>query len=222
MSILGESRLLYWFLIRQALTPITHLSMTPYLMYFKSISVLIIAFSVSAASAAEPFRLVALAESVPDGERELDFRRFGEIQLNNRGQVAFGAVLSSAPTRGGYWAEDKEFSLRRVATERDQAPGTDGLTFSSLRFPRIDDAGRVSLMGETTIFSGFTRTTQYGLWSESFGDGLELIAYSHQQAPGANGAAYSRDFLSAPCHCRPSSRTQRDTLRLMRRLLAET
>ena len=97
--------------------------------------------------------------------------------LNNLGQVAFSARVSSPQFSDGIWSEGSG-SLELVAFEGDVAPGTTN-NFGNLlnSTPAFNDAGQTAFLGEAG--------SDQGIWSEG-GGSLALVALEGQMAPGTN------------------------------------
>jgi hypothetical protein len=126
----------------------------------------------------------------------------GTVRLNDAGQTAFIGTLTGsgvdASNDQSIWST-RLGSLALVAREGDQAPGApDGVRLgpitNSLSFC-FNNAGRIA-------FSALDSTNASSLWAESAG-GLELVARSGSQAPGApsgvnfNGLGTQQNFNDA-------------------------
>ena len=128
---------------------------------------------------------------------------FGHSPLvNHNGQLAFKATLQDPTGRvledgHSIVAENEDFSLRLVAREGEDAPGTIAAQFTTDPFgnPTINGQGQ-------TAFNGFLRgpniddTNNVGIWTEGSGTGLELLARKGSIAPQSGGAVFST--LSRP------------------------
>jgi hypothetical protein len=117
----------------------------------------------------------------PAGE---SFSVFGDVRINNKGQIAFSASLLSSPGSSpdplfnrGIWSEGSG-QLMEVAHVRSEAPGASGATFSGFENPVINRAGR------TAFCAYLANPSLIGLWSEGRGE-LALVALAGAQAPGA-------------------------------------
>ncbi len=114
--------------------------------------------------------------------------------LNNAGQTAFLAVLTSIGVNGGLgtglWSEGSD-SLALVARSDDPAPGTpDGVNFSNFNFFDVpfvlNDAGQTAFLASLTG-SGVDSTNDRGIWATDSNGDLQLIAREGdplQVAPG--------------------------------------
>jgi len=124
------------------------------------------------------------------------------IRLNDVGQSAFVATLTgvgvSASNDQSIWS-DRSGSLSLVSREGDPAPGAPvgvrlGAITSPLSFCQ-NNVGRIA-------FSALDSTNTSSLWAEGAG-GLELVARSGSQAPGAptgvnfNGVGEQQNFNDA-------------------------
>ncbi|MEL6497992.1 MAG: choice-of-anchor tandem repeat NxxGxxAF-containing protein [Planctomycetota bacterium] len=114
---------------------------------------------------------------------------FFSRNINESGAVTFEAPLEGAGINSNndrsIWFGSSATDLRLVARSGDTAPGTtDGAVFASgIGDPVANDLGEVAFSG---IVAGVSVTdmNDQGVWSETGGTGLRLIAREHQQAPG--------------------------------------
>jgi len=108
---------------------------------------------------------------------------FGQLGINDEGQVAFFGVLSGAGVNSSnsdsIWS-DGGGSLALVAREGSPAPETSG-NFTFLNNPVINGAGKTAFGGSFSGFEDFGR----GIWSEG-GGSLALVARSGSVAPGTS------------------------------------
>jgi len=115
-----------------------------------------------------------------------DFSNFGNVVLNNSGEIA---VLGSLAGPGvdssndqGIWLGDSD-SLNLVTREGRRAPGTTA-RFASFLSPVLNDKGQAAFRGDLTG-SGVSSTNNRGIWSEA-GGSLALIAREGSSAPGTS------------------------------------
>jgi hypothetical protein len=124
-----------------------------------------------------------------DVEAGVNFGFLSNVDVNELGQVTFGAFLSDG--RGGIWS-DRGGDLHLIAMTRIHAPGTpDGVIFQSLSTsPLLNDNGEVAFTGrldgpgvKDVLFN------RDGLWSDVGGQ-LHLVARTGSPAPGVNAANF--------------------------------
>jgi len=91
--------------------------------------------------------------------------------------------------------------IRTVAVSGDFAPDAQGAVFRSFSSPQINNLGRVAFTAQQ-LGPGIDppsaqndRITEFGVWSEGLGSGLELVARGDDIAPGTDGKAFRRVFL---------------------------
>jgi hypothetical protein len=123
------------------------------------------------------------------------------IILNNAGQTAFQAFLTGNGVDGsnyiGIWSESSE-GLSLVARTGNQAPGTpNGVNFSSLNRPVLNDAGKIAFLGGLAGI-GVDSTNFWGVWSNRSGN-LALVARAGEPVPGMpSGIMFSGPIFGEP------------------------
>ena len=118
----------------------------------------------------------------------------------NRLLMLLAACLCTAAGRDGERA-CADNMIRTVAVSGDFAPDAQGAVFRSFSSPQINNLGRVAFTAQQ-LGPGIDppsaqndRITEFGVWSEGLGSGLELVARGDDIAPGTDGKAFRRVFL---------------------------
>lgn len=91
--------------------------------------------------------------------------------------------------------------IRTVAVSGTLAPDAQGAMFRSFSSPRINNLGHVAFTAQQlgpgidppSAQNDFI--TEFGVWSEGLGSGLELVARADDIAPGTDGKAFNHVFL---------------------------
>jgi hypothetical protein len=128
--------------------------------------------------------------AAPGTPAGVNFANFTNPMLNGAGNTAFLATLSGAAVTtandGGLWAQ-RDSALDLVAREGAQAPGVAaGINFASLADATLNPAGQLAFSA-TLAGAGITTANDAGLWAQSIGGELKLIAREGdplQVAPG--------------------------------------
>lgn len=130
--------------------------------------------------------IAVTGDQVPDGNGI--FRTVGRPSLNNSGQVAFAASLSS--TSGGENDNAGVFrggrtTLEQIARKGDIAPDSDGV-FSGLTGGPINDAGQVAFLSRLTDSSNDSGDG-FSIFRANSGGELTQIVRVGSDAPDGNG-----------------------------------
>ncbi len=139
--------------------------------------------------------VVRAGEAAPGAAASARYRFFetnGYVCLNNAGQVAFEASLTS--DANGIWA-GKPGHLAAVAQDGDLAPGTDGAQIYFPEEPVLNHAGQVafrSYLGGPGVQPQVNNEALW-LWSP---DGLSLICRAGDHAPGTSEGVVFRTMIS--------------------------
>lgn len=149
-----------------------------------------------------PHPVVSVGEQAGVMEEGVVWSRFNDAGINNRGEVAFEAMLAGPgvdrSNDEGIWVSGQ--STRLVARTGQQAPGTDpGVVFNAIPLspPRMvfGEQGVVftaALRGPNTNFSNNS-----GIWAES-SRGLQLVARAGDPAPGTSPGTVFSFFAFLP------------------------
>ncbi len=126
--------------------------------------------------------------AAPGTDAGVNFIGFFDPVINDLGQIAFrGIVTGTGVTSSndyGIWSQGGGSGLSLIAREGDAAPGTGpGVSFSFLNDPVFNGAGQIAFRGNITG-TGVSSSNNVGIWSESGGGGLALIAREGDAAPG--------------------------------------
>ncbi len=126
------------------------------------------------------FRTVILSSDVAPGAGEYDtFNSFSAPLLANDGRVAFGSMMapsgSSLPPRA-LWRESAIGNLQLIGMQDQQAPGLpDGVTFATFNYFDMNEKGEVAF-ATGLRGPGITPQNGGGLWTDTGGNGLQLIS----------------------------------------------
>lgn len=120
------------------------------------------------------------------------YRKFGIPSINDAGQVCFTATL--LPPAGAYsyviMAGDP---AQVVVRNGDPGPGVIGATFISYKDPLIAPNGTVTFIGK--LHGPVNPTNKFGIWTNAFGPGFELIARKGSEPFGVPGGQF-KTFIS--------------------------
>lgn len=160
-------------------------------------AIVLVGFLGIPATASVQIQIVALTGDVAPGAGGARFNTFEAPEINQSGEVAFGATLLVEPGGAtlnddtGIWGPDGQGSLKLVVREGDVAPGAgvarfDNLTHASFTL-QDDVAFAAPLIVEP---GGATTDDNRAIWKPDGAGGHELIARRGQDAPGADGADF--------------------------------
>ncbi|MEQ8209636.1 MAG: hypothetical protein RH917_07370 [Lacipirellulaceae bacterium] len=113
---------------------------------------------------------------------------FTDVRINDAGLASFiGYIRGPGVTGGndqGIWSEAAGSGVQLVVRSRDPAPGAPvGVEFESFENQVINGAGQTAFIGEL-LGTGVDSTNDRGLWAQSSGGELELVARTGDAAPG--------------------------------------
>ncbi len=129
------------------------------------------------------------------------FTSFNAPVINDAGQTAFSGRLTGTGVTNflndnGIWSERGGLGLNLLARAGNQAPGTAAaVNFKSLDAPVLNGAGQTAFVGDLTG-TGVGGNNDYGIWSESSGSGMALLAREGSQAPGVAAGVNFSDLSS--------------------------
>src|SRR5262249_4863364 len=119
--------------------------------------------------------------------------------INDNGDTAFVSTLSGPgvnETNNAAFYSESSAVLTLVARSGNGAPGTFLTNFASfLNLSRINNAGKVCLMGKLSGFAVTADTNDLGIWAGS-PDNLNLIARTGDGAPNTAFGVVFDDFQS--------------------------
>ena len=141
------------------------------------------------------FNLIARTGAVAPGAGGDMFLRVRRPLLNDNGDLAFDAELSTDKLRGGK-GDNALFGptgsgLGLIARQGEAAPGTTGV-FDSFLGVRLNNAGQIAFRGSLQIgVGGVDETNNVGIWLTSGpGSSPELIVREGSVAPDTDGIVY--------------------------------
>ena len=148
----------------------------------------------------EGLRMVTRAGNhAPGTDLGVNFNiNFMEPLLNDAGEIAFRGSLSGIGVDSsnsiGIWSEGGGSGLKLVVRSGDRAPGTDeGTMFAAPLPPLFNNDGHTAFQVELQG-NGVGETNNWGIWKETAGDGLDLVAREGEAAPGTEAGVKFRSF----------------------------
>ena len=144
-------------------------------------------------AACAQLRIVALENMAAPGSSD-DFSGFGVPVLNNRGEVAFAARLTSI---GGYGVfAESNTTLECVVLSGTELPGASGVTIGNMRDVNFNESGQVAF--RTRLEGNVAGDGSDNSAILSTGSGSLLVAAREgQNAPGHSGVQLFEQFESS-------------------------
>ena len=123
------------------------------------------------------------------------YEEFFRPRMNERGQVAFAAVIDGAAitsdSDSGIWSETGNAGLRLIAREGSPIPGSSSAFFGGLTTLLINNNQ------ETAFFSTLRESVpRQAFWIDKIDTGPEIVARTSDLAPGTPGSAVFTSFDS--------------------------
>ena len=147
--------------------------------------------SVRAQASVKQTIIAASGDVAPEGG---NYRSFTTIAVNERGQVAFDALLTAPSTSGVFLSERKQVSAIALGGNPDPASGN----FSFVSTPSITARGDVIFDTSTAIFSGDGRRTVPLVQNDDAAPGGGTLILSGGYVANPNGViAYGAFVLGA-------------------------
>jgi hypothetical protein len=118
-----------------------------------------------------------------------DFQTFGNVLINEAGQLAFEAELDTLRPEWGIWKDRGTNGLELVVRLGDPAPGTTNCVFGGLDLYGYNALEEVLFMG-TLNGPGVDSNNNRGIWIQT-GGRIELVVRGGNPAPGLPGPYFA-------------------------------